>query len=515
MAVVKNQVSQIRHDLYNLLTDNCRKFSIYRANFIFSTTLKNNRGFRDWTKLEIKQLESLVEKLGENWKLVSKYMFTKSPTECHKKYQSLLNLNLLPDHHKRTRKKKYEKESTAIWKDEEIKLLNDLFELYGRKRYKICKNFPNKSSHEIEYFVKKNPDKFPSLYKSIHSTSVKWSKDEMKVLNDLILKYRNNYDLFLKYASPRTPTPSSTMSSESTTPSSHLPWSRHEINKLNELVEKYGQNWNKISEHLPGRIAASCELKYDLSWNLLWNQTDDSKAASLVKHDWPKEVIDAVNLLVNKYGKWQLIPLLLPEFTPFFCNSRIPKTHKWKSIEKKSLKELIGKYGFDWDKLVCFFPHKGPSELRRHALKHITDYHPYYHVSREIKSKAQHVEFYKPNYRSLPKPVQDNSNCWTISRKFWTDTERNLLKDLLKQYGHNYEHLTSYFPGRTFKSIKNQVLIMWTPDEEIQLVKLVEVYHGKWKEISEIMKIRSPSACYRKYYSILNPESKRGQLKTH
>ncbi|CAJ0768682.1 22015_t:CDS:2, partial [Entrophospora sp. SA101] len=106
-------------------------------------------------------------------------------------------------------------------------------------------------SHEIEYFVKKNPDKFPSLYKSIHSTSVKWSKDEMKVLNDLILKYRNNYDLFLKYASPRTPTPSSTMPSESTTPSSHLPWSRHEINKLNELVEKYGQNWNKISEHLP------------------------------------------------------------------------------------------------------------------------------------------------------------------------------------------------------------------------------------------------------------------------
>ncbi|CAJ0749968.1 24211_t:CDS:2 [Entrophospora sp. SA101] len=109
----------------------------------------------EWTKLEVKQLENLVEKLGENWDLVSKYMFTKSPVECFKKYKNLLSI--LPDHH--TKKFKHSNDNDDLildhqkelpteksWKEEEIKFLNNLIEIHGRRWNQIIKHFPSKSS---------------------------------------------------------------------------------------------------------------------------------------------------------------------------------------------------------------------------------------------------------------------------------------------------------------------------------------------------------------------------------
>jgi hypothetical protein len=249
--------------------------------FLDNSYKKNSKKFtfwtcetHKWTKLEVKQLENLVEKLGENWDLVSKYMFTKSPAECYKKYKSLSNI--LPDHHTKNINESflpldYQKELAIekSWKEEEIKYLNDLFEIHGRRWNKIIKHFPNKSSNEIESFVKKNPDKFPSLNNSFHYvSSIKWPHNDMEILNDLIFKYRHDYDLISKFTSSsnkKTLDTTSTIITQSD--QDHISWTRRELNLLNELVEKYGQNWFKISNELPGRSATSCEFKYHLSWN--------------------------------------------------------------------------------------------------------------------------------------------------------------------------------------------------------------------------------------------------------
>ncbi|CAH1761777.1 7098_t:CDS:2 [Entrophospora sp. SA101] len=601
-----------------------------------------------------KQLENLVEKLGENWDLVSKYMFTKSPVECYKKYAGLLNI--LPDHHTKNFKhndnnddlllpldyQHYQKEKS--WKEEEIKSLNNLFEIHGRRWNKIIKHFPNKSSSEIELFVKKNPDKFPSLSNSIHDTSsIRWPNVDLNILNNTI---------------------STTTIRPTTTNQDHLPWTKHEINLLNELVEKYGQNWFKISSKLPGRSAILCEFKYHQSWNQMNNDV-----TSISEHHLSKEVIDAFNLLVKKYGRWQLIPLLLPGFTPLCFNS--PRTRQWSSEDKKFLKNIIAEHGFDWDKIIPSFPYKKPNEVRQHVFKYFTKYHPhnvvkksrksklevkwgvddiyqlfklrlsgkdfteisqklkpkrtplacyvrfyyitrYYEslntnwslikvvklqylynkygnnwkliasklgnkksgkeiknfyldhehifpffnmhnfvrtntiwndeeigqftelyqkygpdwktISKEIKNKTknQFISFFKLNHQFLPEPSHnDQKNIyWPVTRKNWSKTDRDLLKDLLKKYGNDYGRLAEYFPGRTFKSIKNRATkmkkddrkrIMWSSDEIKKLVDLVRIYSGKWDKVSEIMKNRSSDACSRKYYTIINPEGNRNQ----
>ncbi|CAJ0926741.1 9609_t:CDS:2 [Entrophospora sp. SA101] len=122
--------------------------------------------------------------------------------------------------------------------------------------------------------------------------------------------------------------------------------------------------------------------------------------------------------------------------------------------------------------------------------------------------------------------------------------DRDLLKDLLKKYGNDYGRLAEYFPGRTFKSIKNQATKMkkgdegyvglelddngdvntnhfndgklesngrkraiWSSSEIKKLVDLVRIYSGEWSKISEIMKNRSSDACSRKYYTLIDNSS--------
>ncbi|CAJ0748455.1 12133_t:CDS:2 [Entrophospora sp. SA101] len=579
----------------------------------------------EWTKLEVKQLENLVEKLGENWDLVSKYMFTKSPVECFKKYKNLLSI--LPDHH--TKKFKHSNDNDDLildhqkelpteksWKEEEIKFLNNLIEIHGRRWNQIIKHFPSKSS---------------------------------------------NHD--------------------------HLPWARYEINLLNELVETYGQNWLVISSKLPGRSATSCEFEYHLSWNQINNDV-----TSIANHCLSKEVIDAFNLLLKKYGKWQLVPLLVPGFTPLNCNSRNSlslKTCQWSPEDKNLLKNIITEYGFDWDKIIPNFPYKKSNDIRQHVFKYLTKYRPrdiindaykskpevkwgandiyqlfklrysgndfteiskklkpvrtplacyvrFYYISKyyeslntnwslmevvelqflynkygakwklianklenkrsvkeikqfyfdyehifpffnmsnfirtnttwndeeigqftklyqkygpdwktitkEIKTKKRNqcISFYKSNHQFLVEPTHnEQKSYWFIARKDWTKTDRDLLKDLLKKYGNDYGRLAEYFPGRTFKSIKNQATKMkkgdegyvglelddngdvntnhfndgklesngrkraiWSSSEIKKLVDLVRIYSGEWSKISEIMKNRSSDACSRKYYTL-------------
>nr|CAG8616852.1 8550_t:CDS:1 [Entrophospora candida] len=664
----------------------------------------------EWTKLEVKQLENLVEKLGENWDLVSKYMFTKSPVECFKKYKNLLSI--LPDH---TKKFKHSNDNDDLildhqkelpteksWKEEEIKFLNNLIEIHGRRWNQIIKHFPNKSSSEIENFLKNNPDKFPSLSKPTQvASSIRWPNDDIKILNDLVYKHRHDYDLISKFTSSKktlgtTSTITPTTVTETTTDHDHLPWARYEINLLNELVETYGQNWLVISSKLPGRSATSCEFEYHLSWNQINNDV-----TSIANHCLSKEVIDAFNLLLKKYGKWQLVPLLVPGFTPLNCNSRNSlslKTCQWSPEDKNLLKNIITEYGFDWDKIIPNFPYKKSNDIRQHVFKYLTKYRPrdiindaykskpevkwgandiyqlfklrysgndfteiskklkpvrtplacyvrFYYISKyyeslntnwslmevvelqflynkygakwklianklenkrsvkeikqfyfdyehifpffnmsnfirtnttwndeeigqftklyqkygpdwktitkEIKTKKRNqcISFYKSNHQFLVEPTHnEQKSYWFIARKDWTKTDRDLLKDLLKKYGNDYGRLAEYFPGRTFKSIKNQATKMkkddegyvglelddnddantnhfndgklesngrkraiWSSSEIKKLVDLVRIYSGEWSKISEIMKNRSSDACSRKYYTLVYPEGIRDQ----
>ncbi|CAJ0909814.1 4656_t:CDS:2, partial [Entrophospora sp. SA101] len=238
-----------------------------------------------------------------------------------------------------------------------------------------------------------------------------------------------------------------------------------------------------------------------------------------------------LQFLYNKYGaKWKLIANKLENkrsvkeikqfyfdyehIFPFFNMSNFIRTNTtWNDEEIGQFTKLYQKYGPDWKT-----------------------------ITKEIKTKKRNqcISFYKSNHQFLVEPTHnEQKSYWFIARKDWTKTDRDLLKDLLKKYGNDYGRLAEYFPGRTFKSIKNQATKMkkgdegyvglelddngdvntnhfndgklesngrkraiWSSSEIKKLVDLVRIYSGEWSKISEIMKNRSSDACSRKYYTL-------------
>ncbi|GES88460.1 transcription factor MYB3R-5-like [Rhizophagus clarus] len=245
-----------------------------------------------WTRLEIKVLDSLVEKFGENWETVSQYMFDKTPQECKVQFEKMR----IQSDSKFT--------DSPEFTDDDIDQINVLIQKNGRNWRKIAKLFPGKSSLDVERFVNNNPEKFPSLYKDPifakrykGSKGTTWTDDELKSLNELLIKHGRNLNAISEELPNRTPKVIERIISKHILdlPALHsgkvagwfrssTVWSESEIRLLNELVETYGLNWEKISEYLPGRSPSSCSTKFYASWST-WN----NKVTALVPHKWPKE----------------------------------------------------------------------------------------------------------------------------------------------------------------------------------------------------------------------------------
>ncbi|CAG8477774.1 11309_t:CDS:1 [Diversispora eburnea] len=645
-----------------------------------------------WSSLELRVLENLVEKHGQDWDLISKQMVVRSAGDCRNKYLAIASK--IPEAKRIKKEKSLNKGSEkVIWTEEEIKLLDNLLIKYGRRWSKIEKYFSTKEAKEIEHFVNYNLDKFSTFFKFPNrlGRAKIWSENEIKMLNDLLAKYGKNYDLIAKHLHGRT-----ALAIVRAVPKHYLDlptlknikiqrcfkfssrWSDRETNLLNDLVAHFGPYWFSVAANLPGRTQAACKLKYNDCWHFQNDRTE------VTLHKWPQELIQILDIILAKYGRWQILPILLPGITPMHCQVNNlknyqnipPRYSEWKDHDKILLKHLIKKYDFNLDKVKPYFPHKSRSAIK-HQLKsnpelltinkinesememdlndifeinsdvypnrwtatelkklfilarehdsnwfkiaenlpgrtpsscwlryvilsrknnhvgknwtikdlicfielfqkygpdwdliaqHFTDKKPndiqrlVYHntlistnlnifqhemrrwSSEDIVKFRNLYEIYGPDWQVIAdylpgKTHEDCLECYhshkdlfahvSYQRKLisWSEAEKKLLKDLIGKYNEDFDRIAKFFPGRGSTSIKTyysqhqeelglkdysldeiEKKAPWTGIEENKLINLVRLYHEEWKQISNYLPNRSPEACKRKYYTILQQE---------
>jgi hypothetical protein len=443
-----------------------------------------------WSRLEIKVLDSLVEKYGENWETISQHMFYKTPQECKVQYEKMREQ---PDSNFRN-----QFTDLPLFTDDEIDQINDLIQKNGRNWRKIAKFFPSKSSLDVERFVMDNPDRFPSLYgdpiiiKRYKGST--WTDDELRSLNELLIKHGRNLDAISEELPHRTPKAIETTISKHMLdlPALHsgkvadwfrssTVWSESEIRLLNELVETYGYNWEKISEYLPGRSPVSCSSKFYAIWST-WN----NKVTALVPHKWPKEVIQFLDLLIEKYGKWQIIPILVSGITPAnWFSPFVPQFRGWTTSEKLILQYLIKTNGYNWEKISEYFPHRQRWTIIREVLGNIENY----------------GSTYTDENVSIPKLVTPKKRQKRPS--YWSYGEVKKLYELKEKYSSNWYKISEELPGKTPAACYLKDFVLLNARKEINnkldvleichLQELLRNYGPDWETIMRHIKNKDPN----------------------
>ncbi|CAG8544500.1 11538_t:CDS:2 [Funneliformis mosseae] len=445
---------------------------------------------KHWSRLEVKVLESLIEKYGKDWETISQHMFEKTPQECEAQYEDMMKgrpdlrqpLKGLPD-----------------FTESEIAQINNLIEENGRSWRKIAKHFYGKSALAVESFVKNNPNRFPSLYKrSIIMKQFKgsaWTDEELKSLNELIVKYGRDYDAISEELPGRSPKAIERSISKHMLdlPALHSGkvadwfrsstiWSESETRLLNELVETYGFNWEKISEYLPGRSPISCSAKFYGSWST-WN----TKVTALVPHKWPKEVLQFLDLLIERYGRWQIIPLLIPGITPAnWFSPFYPQSRVWTTSEKVILQYLVRTLGYNWEKISEYFPHRQRWSIIREVLGNIEYYESVNANENDLITKL-----------AVPKKQKRRSSLWPYD-------EVKKLYELKERYSSNWYKISGELPGRTPAAcyLKDFVLTNachWTEKEEALFKNLIASHGNNWKFIKNFFPRKSYKQLYEYY----------------
>ncbi|CAG8482305.1 16084_t:CDS:2 [Cetraspora pellucida] len=389
---------------------------------------------RPWSRLELKVLETLVKKHGQDWEKVAKHMPGRKAGECCIQYYSLPlyyreleNLNRFPA--LLTLSDKSNK--TKSWSDSEMKLLDNLFKKYCSNNNSISQRISSRLSGSASRLLLYHPHRLPTFH------DVKISK-------------------WFKISSP---------------------WSEHETRLLNDLVEQYGNDWSLISNRLPGRTAYACKEKYHSCWQPSLNKTE------LVKHSWPQEAVQLLDLLISKYGKWQIIPILLPGISPMNRHVRnATLTRGWKDQEISLLKDLVRKYGRNWKKIKSCFPHKQIKTIEFHVR---TNPQLYY-----IEGQENEVDLYE---------IQQH---FYIKRP-WSGEETRKLLELKSQYGTNWRKISEGLPGRLPSGCFYKYQMMtkvfmkvdkdWNFEDIIRVQDLVQKYGSDWEFISQKMQHKSPS----------------------
>ncbi|CAJ0922525.1 19443_t:CDS:2 [Entrophospora sp. SA101] len=425
---------------------------------------------KKWDVMDVIKFQKYYYKYNRNWELISEQMGNKSVKQIKDFFTN--NKNRFPNFITSKSLKKKE------WSEEEIIKLVGLLKEFGTNWKLISKHFEKKSKIECIEFYNSNHDSLPQITNTndiVASTSEKWTKKDDNMLKSLLEEHGTDYDKIASYFIVTTTI-----------------WSDYDENRLIDLINLYGNNWEKISTIFGDRSPNACSENYNhcdvvgvgvavlvisevtlsvvvvedtieflannisndpITLNISFCTSNsfltfafkdfDKNTTALVKHSWPIEAIKAFNIIREKCGRWELIPLLLPGFSPLLCFSpytTIP--HRWTKSDKILLKNLISKYGFDWYKIIPFFPHRNSAEVQQYVAKNISLF-------------------------------QDND-----------DGGNKLKKKISKDKG------------------SGKYSTRWKIDKIIKLFELRNL--GKsWKDISKVMKDRTPSGCYLKYYSVL------------
>ncbi|RIB05977.1 hypothetical protein C2G38_2047166 [Gigaspora rosea] len=311
----------------------------------------------------------------------------------------------------------------------------------------------------------------------------------MKLLNNLIMKYGRNYDAISRRILGRT---SEAVSRFLPRHSPDLPalrnanilrwfkssslWSELETRTLNDLVEKYGNDWFLISSKLYGRTAFACQDKFYACW-----QPNKIKK-ELALHSWPQEAIQVLDYLISKYGRWQIIPILLPGTTPFNYYMRsATNIWGWRNHEISLLRDLIQKYGHDWKKIKLYLPHKRINSIEHHVKTNPQLYN--------IEDHEGKTELYE---------IEQNFGV----QKRWNADELRKLLELRSQYETDWCKISEGLPGRSPSACfyKYQVitrLLMkvgkdWHSSNILQVQDFFQKYGPDWELIAQNISNKSP-----------------------
>ncbi|CAG8814653.1 13618_t:CDS:1, partial [Gigaspora rosea] len=171
-------------------------------------------------------------------------------------------------------------------------------------------------------------------------------------------------------------------------------WSEEDILKLKNLIEIHGKDWNKIASQLPGKTHEDCEEYY-----------------SFYQDSFPK--LNANNLAISDNDD-----------------------KAWTEKEKQLLKDLLEKYGTDYDRIARFIPGKSQESIVSYITVH----------KQELLPKELDMYEYESNI--LP----------------WTEDEENKLINLVRLYRDEWKMISDYLPKRSPISCKRKYYTILNPN---------------------------------------------------
>ncbi|CAG8793131.1 18934_t:CDS:2, partial [Racocetra persica] len=222
-------------------------------------------------------------------------------------------------------------------------------------------------------------------------------------------------------------------------------WTERETRTLNDLVEQYSNDWFLISSKLYGRTSFAC-----------WQPNKIKK--ELVLHSWPQEAIRILDYLILKYGRWQIIPILLPGTTPFnyymrsatniwgwrnqiifkiFDTENLDVQKRWSADELRKLLELRSQYETDWCKISKGLPGRSPSAC----------FYKYQVITRLLMKTGNDIT------KCIKQKLRRNT---TIAQP-WSEEDILKLKNLTEIHGKDWNKIASQLPGKTSEDYYDRI----------------------------------------------------------
>ncbi|KAF0544909.1 myb-like transcription factor [Gigaspora margarita] len=294
----------------------------------------------------------------------------------------------------------------------------------------------------------------------------------------------------------------------------------NELKMFWRLVSKYGTSWEKISENFQNKSIIHCK---DLYRDMQRFSVTNKQLAPISY----KKILDIVQKVEQKEHK---------ERKEDNLKDNKKKRVIWMTNEVKKLKSLVREQSFNdviWRKIAIEFPGKSPAQCRdkwKGTWDEIED-----QILKDIVKKygndwetvAEHIEGRTPN---MCRDRWQIINPDKIKYKRYSEMERQLLKHVIvnecplwRRKRINWKYISEkYFPNRSNIELLNYWRHYrnsndWTQEEDELLRQKMKEYKGTpenmWENISKNIIGKTASQCRERWFNATSPELKFGRWK--
>eukprot|EP00871_Galdieria_phlegrea_P002103 jgi/Galph1/2894/GphlegSOOS_G1589.1 len=256
--------------------------------------------------------------------------------------------------------------------------------------------------------------------------------------------------------------------------------------QLEHLVKKHGPNWRKIAHIMKISTVNEVRSKYC--------QLTQGKKPMFT---WLTEQDKFLFSLVSENKDWTEISKMIPGSTPTECRFRYeylcrPFMYRGPVTEEEDclLRELLCKFGSDWNRIVEYFPWR----TRRTVMKRLQ--------LATISSRRIDENVY---FR-----LNELSGQHGERQKFrWTEEEDLMLIECFILYGRSWSTIARSLFGKSASRCFQRFLYLrkegkikvteWGLEEDKKLVCSVGLYNENWSFISKILKYWSSNEIAARY----------------